>query len=248
MNKKNLCFWLVMGVSLSISSGIYAIGKAPSAIPLNATIEVLKLPSENRKLVIKEQSEKYYKNFIVLAFDEAQPMGTRWRALMAAAEARGADSTPDLLKAGEHKKWYMRNAAVVALAEVEFEQAEKLAQKLLKDKALVVRSAAVEVLRKNLSPSARELLWEELNQSYNFKNSQSLWIRHQIVEVLAQKPLDREVKSFTQLLSDRDVRVQLPAVRGLERLTGTKLGEGPIKQSTLVTMWKDFLHKENMGL
>ncbi|WP_374074214.1 HEAT repeat domain-containing protein [Bdellovibrio bacteriovorus] len=231
-----------------LSSSAFAVGAKPSSSTLSSAMEVLKLPSENRRMVLQGQGDKHYQNFISVAFDEAKPMSLRWRALMAAAESRGDKATPDLLKAGAHKHWYMRNAALVALSEVNPSQGEKLAQKLLKDKALVVRSAAVGVLEKSSSAEVRDLLWEELNQGYNFKNAQSLWIRHQIVEVLAKKPLDRETKIFAQLLSDKDDRVQLPAIRGLEKLTGVKLGEGRMAQSALVGMWKDYVKKEKIEL
>ena len=142
----------------------------------------------------------------------------------------------------------MRNAALVALKEVNPAQSQKLAQKLLKDKALVVRSAAVTVLEANITPEVRDLLWDELNQSYNFKGSQSLWIRHQIVEVLAKKPMHRELKIFADLLSDKDARVHVPAVAGLEKLTGVQLGESKMKQNELVGAWKDYLKKEKVAL
>lgn len=235
-------------VIAGLSSSAFAVGAKPSSSTLSSAMEVLKLPGENRRMVVQGQGDKYYQEFISLAFNEAQPMSVRWRALMAAAEAGGTKSTNDLIKAGSHDQWYMRNAALVALSEVNPLQAEVLAQKLIKDKALVVRSAAVEALDKSASAEVRDLLWDELNKDYNFKKSQSLWIRHQIVGVLAKKPLDRELKLFAQLLSDKDDRVQLPAVQGLEKLTGVKLGEGRIKQSSLVGLWKDYIKKEKIEL
>ncbi|WII72343.1 HEAT repeat domain-containing protein [Bdellovibrio sp. 22V] len=233
-------------VVVALSSSAFAAPSKPSSSTLSSAIEVLKLPTENRRMVVQSQGEKHYPQFVSLAFNEAQPMNVRWRAVMALAEARGEKATPDLMKAATHNQWYMRNAALVALAEVNPSQAEKTAQKLLKDKALVIRSAAVDVLQKSSAPEVRDLLWEELNQKYNFKNEQSLWIRHQIVQVLASKPLDREAKIFAQLLSDKDPRVQMPAVRGLEKLTGVKLGVGSMKQSALVGMWRDYVKKEKL--
>jgi len=245
MNRILVASFLFAGFS---SSAAWAVGTPPSSSTLTSAIEVLKLPGENRRMVILGKGDQYYSNFISLAFNDAQPMSLRWRALMAAAEARGAKSTPDLLKAGENRQWYMRNAALVALSEVNPAQATKLAQKLLKDKALVVRAAAVGALEKSPTLEVRDLLWDELNQAYNFKNKQSLWIRYQIVGVLAQKPLDHEIKLFAGLLSDNDARVQLPAVRGLEKLTGVRLGEGRLKQSALVGLWKNYLKKEKIEL
>ncbi|MGE9743728.1 HEAT repeat domain-containing protein [Bdellovibrio bacteriovorus] len=241
MNKILVASVLIAG----LSSSALAAGPKGSSSTLTSALELLKLPGENRRMVVQVQGEKYYTQFVSLAFNEAQPMSLRWKALMAAAEARGPKSTPDLVRAGDSSQWFMRNAALIALSEVNTDEAQKLAQKLIKDKALVVRSAAVEVLEKSSSPEVRDLLWEELNQKYNFKNAHSLWIRHQIVDVLAKKPMDRELKTFAGLLSDADTRVHLPAVRGLERLTGVRLSDKPIKQTALVDMWKDYIKKNN---
>lgn len=238
----------VMGLSSSVSVNVLAAPAKPSSSTLSSALEVLKLPTENRRMVLSNGGEKFYQNFISVAFNDAQPMSVRWRALMAAAEVHGDRSTPDLLKAGKHNQWYMRNAALVALTEVNPSQGEKLAQSLLKDKALVVRSAAVEALAKSTQPAVRDLLWDELNQKYNFKGDHSLWIRYQIVETLAKKPLNHEAKIFAGLLSDKDQRLHMPAVAGLEKLTGVKLGEGTTKSAALVGMWKDYVKKEKIEL
>jgi hypothetical protein len=238
-----LAFFLLGG---SISA--FAVGVRPSTPPSSSTLEVLKLPAENRRMVVSGKEDQFYKSFVGVAFNDANPMSLRWRALIALAETHGVKATTDILKAGEDKQWFMRNAALVALSEVNPEQATKLAQKLLKDKALVVRSAAVGALEKNSSVEIRDLLWEELNQSYNFKNQQSLWIRHQIVGALAQKPRSHEVKLFAKLLSDKDTRVQLPAVRGLEKLTGLRLGQANDKPTSLIGLWKDYIQREKIEL
>lgn len=242
---------LISGILLSVSLNVQAATKTstrPSSSALSNAADMLNLPSENRKLALQGQGEKFYPSFIELAFNESQPMSVRWRALMAAAEAGKAKAMPDILKAGDHKLWYMRNAALVAMNEVSTADAQKLAQKLIKDKALVVRSAAVSVLDKNLSSDQREMLWEELNQKYNFKGKQSLWIRHQIVEMLSVKPVDHEMRVFAELLSDEDARVHMPAVQGLEKLTGVRLGEGKMQQQALVGLWRNYMKKESSRL
>lgn len=244
MKTKIVASLLIAGLS---SSAFAAITK-PSSSTLTSAAELLKLPTENRRNALLGKGETYYNSFVSIAFNDSQSMNMRWKALMAAAETRGDKATADLMKAGNHSQWYMRNAALVALSEVNPAQGQKLAQKLLKDKALVVRSAAVEVLQKNPTPEVRDLLWDELNQKYNFKGAQSLWIRHQIVEVLAKSPKDHELKIFANLLSDDDVRVQIPAVSGLEKLTGTKLSDGPMKQSELIGLWKSYVKKEKIAL
>lgn len=207
-------------LSLSLNSNA-AIQNESNGI--GSVLEILKLPAQNRRMVLRGQDEKYYKPFLDIAFDSKNSMSLRWQAVMAAAEVGGKKSIPVLMKAVEHDLWYMRNAALVALNQVSPAEGQKIAQKLLKDPALVVRSAAVETLAENSTLEVRDLLWNELDQKYNFKGQQSLWIRHQIVEALAKNPEKYELELFARILSDKDERLHGPAVAGLEKITGLKL-------------------------
>jgi hypothetical protein len=233
---------LIFDLSLEAQTAIL---KESPGISSNSALELLNLPTESRRSFTQGKSETYYSSFINIAFNESQGMGLRWRALIAAAELNGEKALGDLKKAGDHSVWFMRNAALVALSEVSPSEAKLLAKKLIKDKALVVRSAALEVLQKNQSEDVRELLWKELEQKYNFKGAQSLWIRHQIVEVLAESAQLNELNSFGRLLSDKDPRIHLPAVAGLEKMTGVRLGKSEHQPTELVGLWKKYVGKEN---
>lgn len=225
--------------------GVSAFSAVPAKNIVNPKVfEILSLPSENRAQVTAKNQD-FYRDYVTLAFSENQSMRLRWRALMMAAETRGDKATPDLLRASVHKQWFMRNASLIALAEFNQGEAHIVAKKLLKDKALVVRSAAVDVLQKNPRPEVRELLWQELAQKYNYRNSESLWIRGQIVDALAQKPADFEMKNFSKLIGDKDARVQFAAMQGMEKLTGVKLGEAKMPREKLVLLWQDYIRKEN---
>lgn len=233
--------------SVLLLSALAAQASVPAKTPIDPhVLEVLRLPPENRLMAAKNSDKDMYKDLIKVAFADDQSMRIRWRALMVAAETYGVKSTQDLLKAAQHKEWFMRNASLVALAEVNREQAERLALKLVKDKALVVRSAAVDILQKSVAPSTRDILWEELDQKYNFRNQQSLWIRSQIVEALASHPVDHELRIFGKLMVDGDVRVQSAAVMGLEKLTGTKLGESKMPREKVISLWQKYLHEEKV--
>lgn len=234
--------------ALNIATISFAAVQSDSSVNVNTAIELLKVPTEIRKNSINGKADRYYKPFVDIAFSNENAMSLRWRALMAAAEVNGVKATDDLKKAGEHDAWFMRNAALVALTEVNPHEASKLAQKLLKDKALVVRSAAVDVLQKDSALDVRELLWKELNQKYNYKGAQSLWIRHQIVEVLAKSPKSNELKTFANLLNDKDTRLYLPAINGLEKLTGVKLGQEKQSQADVVALWRNYLVKDHIDL
>lgn len=243
MKKLILTATLALVPALSVQAAIPAKNNLRPRV-----MEILNLPPENRTQALLSTTEDMYKEFISVAFAEDQSMRLRWRALMMAAEGRREKSTPDLLKASIHKQWFMRNAALVALAEVNEPEAQKLAKKLLKDKALVVRSAAVDVLQKSPRPEVRDLLWEEMNQKYNFRNQESLWIRSQIVEAMAQKPADHELKIFTKFLNDKDARVQAASVGGMEKLTGVKLGDAKTTREKMVLLWQDYARKEKLTL
>lgn len=235
-------------VFVGFTSSAFAAPAVSSSKALSSALEVLNLPMENRKMLVQQKGETLYPGFMQVAFSDKYPMALRWKALVSGAQSKGKGSTADLLKAGKSKEWYMRNAALVALSEVNPAQGERLALELVQDKALVVRSAAVDVLQKNVTADVRDLLWRELEKSYNYKSKQSLWIRSQIVGALATKPQNGEAKTFAKLLSDSDQRVHLPAVRGLERLTGVKLGDEKTKLNDLAGMWKEYVQKENLGL
>lgn len=235
--------------ALALTASLSAQAAIPAKNNLRPKVmEILNLPPENRSQALLATTEDMYKEFVAVAFTENQTMRLRWRALMMAAENRREKSTPDLLKASVHKQWFMRNAALVALAEFNEPEAQKLARKLIKDKALVVRSAAVDVLQKSPRPEVRDLLWEEMNQKYNYRNHESLWIRSQIVEAMAQKPVDHELKIFTKFLNDKDARVQSAAVGGMEKLTGVKLGDAKVPREKLVLLWQDYVRKEKLSL
>jgi HEAT repeat protein len=236
-------FSFVILTSMSVSAAV------PSKPALNPRVlEILSLPPENRSQATVSGGADLYKDFVAVAFSESQSMRLRWKALMAAADARREKSTPDLLRASTDKQWFMRNASLVAMAEVNEVEAQKLARKLLKDKALVVRSAAVDVLQKNANANTRDLLWEEMSQPHNFRNKESLWIRSQIVEALSQSPSDYELKMFSRLLKDSDQRVQLAAVQGMEKLTGVKLGEEKLPKAKTVLLWQNYVQKEKLAL
>jgi len=240
---------ILLTATFTLISALSVQAAIPSKTNLRPRVmELLNLPAENRSQALLSTTEDMYKEFIAVAFAENQSMRLRWRALMMAAEGRREKSTPDLLKASVHKQWFMRNAALVALAEVNEPEAQKLAKKLLKDKALVVRSAAVDVLQTSPRPEVRDLLWEEMNQKYNFRNQESLWIRSQIVEAMAMKPVDHELKLFSKFLNDKDMRVQSAAVGGMEKLTGVKLGDAKASREKLVLLWQDYARKEKLSL
>ncbi|MEK6773486.1 MAG: hypothetical protein AABY64_06075 [Bdellovibrionota bacterium] len=209
-----------------------------AAIPQVTVEELLTLPEANRKLIANMQPKSFYNKVVGVAFDNQKPMSIRWKALMLASDLGKKSAIADLMKASRSNDWFMRNASLVALKDQDAELSYHVAKKLVQDKALVVRSAAVDVIAGSKDPAARSLLWEELNQKYNFKNKSSLWIRSQIVEVLSDHPEVHEKNKFVSLLSDTDNKLHQSAVQALEKVTGKVLGDKKTPMDKKVALWK----------
>lgn len=233
---------LILSLGLLVSVG--AVASVPRKQTLKPSVEkvteILRLPSNDRHRVLSEQPDAVYDSLIQIARDDHHPMNLRWRALTSAAVLRKDKAVPDLVKASKAPEWFMRNASLVGLSEFSPTKSAEVARRLVKDPALVVRSAAVDVLAKNGTVPDRDLLWKELRASYNSRGTQSLWIRGQIVKALAEKPRATEIAQFSNLLNEKDESMQLASVQGLRKITGLSLGEGTNSKRT-VQLWREHM-------
>lgn len=178
--------------------------------------------------------------YINTAADKNLNMNSRWQALIKAASYAGASQLDQIKNFSKSDEWYMRNATLVALAKVNPQAAQVEAKKLIQDKALVVRSAAVEVIAKDLTPDHKDLLVAELNQPYNFHKKSSLWIRKQIVETISATAGASDRSFFVKNLFDSDKEVAEVSARALERITGERVND--IK---FVEKWKTIVKEKN---
>lgn len=188
------------------------------------TKSALQLPLQNRIEALREQGPQGYRNLVAIMFDEKAGMESRWRAVTAVGIIAGDESKPELERALKSSEWYMRNAALVAMSAVNRDNASQWARRLLDDKALVVRAAAVQSLLELRDSSSVALLWKKLYAPENFKNSESLFIRKRIVESLAQLEKTGAEKKFIEVLADKDEALHAPAIMALEKITEQKLG------------------------
>lgn len=178
----------------------------------NASVEVVSIKKSETLDSLKE-----------MALSEKYEMPERWKALTSLTYMQKEQAVPVLQKALEAKEWFMRNAGLVGMQYVNEIEAKKSARKLLKDKALIVRSAAVDVLAKDCSSKDRELLWEQLHDKINFRKGQSLWIRSQIVKILSEGPLKEEFSLFLKYVKEDDLQIQNASAAALEKITKRKL-------------------------
>lgn len=221
---------------------------APSESSTTVTaLEVLS-QAESSRLDTVDKNPNLYPSLIRVAFSEAHSVPMRWKALTLASRIKKEEALPDLEKALSHKEWFLRNAALLAMKEISAVKGQEAAIRLINDKALVIRSAAVKVIENDNQPEVRKLLWSELNHSYNFRKNQSLWVRSEIVSKLAQNPNSNEMDSFVKALRDNDERLHQPAISALEKVTQRKLGSAKNSVRELRNLWLDWSHKNGITL
>ncbi len=199
--------------------------------------EVLSLPEANRVMMAHE---KYYSIKDILpfcAFDKKQAMVTRWKCLSLHVLNKKAESRAEVVKALESPEWFMKNSGLLAMESIDAKAAATYAEKLIKDKALVVRSASLQILANHLSFERRELLWNELEKDYNFRNKQSLWIRSEILGVLSAAPEKVELPKFLKALSDGDKKLHLTSIAALEKMTSLKLQDKKLPKRDQWLAW-----------
>ncbi|AGH96001.1 hypothetical protein [Pseudobdellovibrio exovorus] len=162
-----------------------------------------------------------FQTYINSAGNKQLNMNERWSSLVKAAEVATAGQLGQIKEFSDHSEWFMRNAALVALKKINQQEARQEARKLIKDKALVVRSAAVDILAEDLVASDdRRLLMEELNQDYNFNKKSSLWIRQQILEKLSDTATASDRQFFAKTLFDADKNLAELSARTLAKIDG----------------------------
>jgi HEAT repeat protein len=215
-----------------------------AAIPKQSSLsieEVLTMPEQNRFILAQKKTDEYYPKLIQISKSPQQTLAMRWKALTLAAYLKKAKALPELQTALKSQEWFMRNAALIAIQSFDPIQAKNAAKELISDKALVVRSAAVDVLSKDLDPKTRELLWSELNASYNFKRKQSLWVRDQIISTLAIQPERNEIAKFNKILFQEDSANQTHALAALENLTNQKFGKKNASLKERKNLWNKWV-------
>lgn len=181
-----------------------------------------------------------FATYLNSASDKRLSMNIRWNSLVKAAGLANPQQLEKVRQFARHTDWYMRNATLVALKQVSLTEAAAQARRLLTDKALVVRSAAVDILTENITAEDRQLLMSELNKPYNFNKKSSLWIRKQIVEKLALTAGQADRNFFAKAVFDTDQDVARIGARTLAKITGQPYEEAqPLKQ------WQNLIKEKN---
>jgi HEAT repeat protein len=188
-------------------------------------LEALRLPPESRIAALVKQGVPGYRRLREIAFESEESLSIRWRALMSMALIGRELSLPEIEKGLQHKEWFLRSGSLKAMSRLNSEKSVSWARRLLDDKALVVRSTAVSVLKEQRDLKSGDLLWKKLNSKENYRGNVGLWIRQNIVSTLADFARREDVPKFMALLDGDDVSLHGSAILGLERITQQRLGQ-----------------------
>lgn len=182
-------------IFLFVSTNIHA------AIPKNTIsqeqknlYEALRLPRKNRLMTLRGQHQVFDK-LHEIALNEKLNLKLRWRAITTMGELSPVESKP-YLENFSSKQWFLRNAAMIAISHADRPSAIKWAEKMLNDSSLMVRTSAVQTIKKIRGIELQDRLWEKLNHNQNFHRGKSLWIRKHIADVLAEFAIKGEEKEI----------------------------------------------------
>lgn len=201
-------------------------------------IFTLILMSQNVLAALPESATESFEAQFKLANNTALPMTARWKALMQASEVADSIQIQKIMNFSKDKDWFMRNASIVALEKMGTDLVYDQAKSLITDKALVVRSAAVEQLSKLTSSEVRKIFSEELSKKYNFNGTSSLWIRPQIMKYLVQRPTAEEKSFFVKYLYEKDEQMAVLSTEALQKLTNIRFSGAT--QTEVVAQWKKY--------
>ncbi len=235
-----LCIPLVQA---AVPKDVIKVQPSGKKVLLTATRAALTMPLANRLEALEQQGEQGYRNLVAIMFDDSVPMAIRWRAVTLVGRIGRRQSFPELERALIHQDWFMRNAGLVALAHIDRSRAIAWARKLISDRALVVRAAAVQTLGDLRDTASIPLLWQKLNAKENFHNNQSLFVRRRIVEALTILQRSGDEGKFVSLLTDRDQSLHPLAIMALENITRSSLGTSKdplaLKRERWQSWWRD---------
>lgn len=176
------------------------------------------------------------------AANVALPMSQRWAALQKASAQASGDEFFKVMAFGDDKDWFMRNASLVALDKSGSDMVYDQAKKLMTDKALVVRSAAADILMRLNNDAVKKIFSAELEKKYNFNGRNSLWIRKQMMTHLIKNPTITERDFYVRYLNDQDPEIAVLSTRALEKITRIRFTAANDKD--LITQWKKAAQQE----
>ena len=178
-------------------------------------LQVLDLPLESRIKFFKKSTRRSFAYLSFIFESKKYSDEVKWKALMAMVRLDSKRSKPYVKKALQHRSWYFKNAGLVAMEILDPHIAVIYARRFLEHPSLILRTASVEVIRRQKAYQYKSVLKEKLYAKENYRNNVSLWIRPYIVQALVEFSNPEDQYFFTKLLKDSDSQIQSMAFKAL---------------------------------
>ena len=179
-------------------------------------LQILDLPLEKRLGYLRKNSSRSFSKLSVIFKSKKYSDELKWKALMAMTRLDSQRAQPYIRQSLRHRSWYFKNAGLIALEIFNPQMAVAYARRFLDHPSLILRTASVDVIRRQRAYQYRSLLKEKLYAKENYRNDVSLWIRPRIVQTLSEFSNANDQSFFTALLDDSDVQVQAIALKTLQ--------------------------------
>lgn len=188
---------------------------------------------------IPKIEQKDFPALIRAAQNTTLTLTERWQSLVQAGTIAEPEQVEKIIAFSKNSEWFMRNAALVSLEGVRGgDDAIEQAKLLIKDKALVVRSAAVVTLTKKNTLDIKQLFATELSKPYNFSGRQSLWIRPQLMQQIVKLVSEDDRQFMARYLFDSDQKVAALSVKALEKISSVHF-----ESQNSVAQWQSYVKK-----
>ena len=185
---------------------------------MDYVLKVLQMPLEKRRQLLKKKPSLYFLPLIAIFKSDQQNDSTKWNALMAMTRLSPSKAKPYVLQSLKKRSWYFKNAGLIAMEIMDPSLAVHYAGQFLKHPSLVLRTASVEVIRKQKARQYKTILKEQMHAQHNFRNGVSLWIRPYIAQALAEFASSDDKQFLLSLLTDSDSKLHPIALKALNRL------------------------------
>ena len=202
--------------------------------------EALRLPVDHALKVIRGHS-KLIDELEAIAFDTSENMDQRWKAFGLVVKTQKENSWPIVERGLSSSEWFMKQISLISIGEYHKDRIPTVVPKYLSEKAMVIRSTVVSLLETQVGrQEIRDYLWAELNHERNFRMGKSLWVRGQILGVLAKDPVRTELSQFAKVLQEKDQAMSTQALKSMEYLAGKKLGNTNDTLDKKVKLWSQW--------
>lgn len=190
---------------------------------------------------VKEKTEAGLKSLIELAFSLEESMELRWKALVVAGGILEGEEKKNLInRAVKSPEWFMRAAVLEFASDLENQEALKIAERLIGDKALMVRHSAEIFLKKQNSFLARKILWQSLKVEEGAELC--LYLCENRLSYLVEASDKNDLQFLARIIKGPYAASHQEAViKKLEKLHALKFGDNRTRLSEKKEYWVKIL-------